>query len=194
MTTTETVTLIGIGLTFFVGVFNLVITIKNARKATFINSVTASRIKYIQDLRNTISQFCGVFYRAYNYRHNKESLNLSEEKTLQFEIEADKLKYLVRLYLNPEDEYWDEKIIWLINDISKIHISTLKDIGDFKQKVEDLMILTQYLLKLEWEGAKIESEKGIISDSEKKALYDKYVNLHKSYMEKLNSKARAVWG
>jgi hypothetical protein len=194
MTTTETVTLLGIGLTFFVGLFNLIVTFRNVRKTAFINSVTASRIKYIQELRESISKFCGVVYRAYNYSHNKESLNLSAEKTLEFEIEADKLKYLIRLYLNPEDEYWDEKIIWLINDISKIKISGLKDIGDFKQKIEDLMILTQYLLKLEWEGAKIESKKGIISDVEKQALYDKYVNLHKSYVEKLNSKPRAVWG
>jgi hypothetical protein len=194
MTTTETVTLIGIGLTFFVGAFNLVITIKNARKTAFINSVTASRIKYIQDLRNTISQFCEVVYRAYNYSHNKESLNLPADKTLEFEIEADKLKYLIRLYLNPEDKYWDDKIIWLINDISKIHISSFKDIGDFKQKVEELMIVTQYLLKLEWERAKIESKKGIVSDDEKKALYDKYVNLYEKYIKELNSKERAVWG
>lgn len=192
--TTEKITLIGLILTFIVGIANLIITIRNTRKNTFINSVTASRIKYIQELRNTISQFCGVVFRAYNYHYNDQSLNLPFEKTMQLEIEADKLKYLIRLYLNPEDEYWDEQIIWLIRDISKkVHVKELKDIGDFKQKIEELMIITQYLLKLEWEGAKIESKKGIISDVEKKELYNKYVGLHKRYIEKLNQKPREVW-
>lgn len=194
MTTTEIVTLTGILFTFIVSIFNFFFTIRNARKTTFVNSVTAARFKYIQELRNTISQFCGVVYRAYNYAHNKESLNLTPEKSVEFEMEADKLKYLIRLYLDPENECWDEKLIWLLDDISKIKITTLKEIGDFKQKMEELMILTQFMLKLEWEGVKIESEKGIISCEEKQALSDKYVNRYNLYMKDLASKPRKVWG
>jgi hypothetical protein len=182
--TTEKITLIGLILTFIVGIANLIFSIRNVKKSTYINSVTSSRIKYIQELRTNISQFCGVVFRAYNYNLNMESLGLTAEKTMQLEIEADKLKYLIRLYLNPEDVYWDEKVTWLIDDIIKTH----NDIVGFKAKVEELLILTQYLLKFEWEGAKIESKKGIISDIEKNQLYDKYVNLHKIYVEKLNSK------
>ena len=36
----------------------------------------------------------------------------------------------------------------------------------------------QYLLKLEWEGAKMESRKGIILKKERDKLYRKYVNLY----------------
>lgn len=169
MTTTETVTLIGIGLTFFVGVFNLIITFRNVRKTVFINSVTASRIKYIQDLRESISRFCALAH-SYYFRIYK----LHKPDVWELHKEADSLKYLIRLYLNPEDEYWDNKIIFLIDQIM------LKSDQDPTQPINELIMITQYLLKLEWEGAKRESEIGIISDVEKRELYNSYVELHKN--------------
>ncbi len=168
MTTTETVTLIGIGLTFIVGTFNLIMTFRNVRKTTFINSVTASRIKYIQDLRESISRFCALAY-AYNNRIAK----LSYEQVWELHKEADTLKFLIRLYLNPEDKYWDSKIITLIDQI------ILKTDKDPTEYINELIITTQYLLKLEWEGAKRESEIGIIPKDEKRELYNKYVENHK---------------
>jgi hypothetical protein len=80
----------------------------------------------------------------------------------------DKLKYQIILYLNPEDKIWDNKIIGLIETIRK-------DIGkDQEQNIKKLIRLTQYLLKLEWEGAKLESKKGLVSDREKRVLNDKF--------------------
>ena len=185
----ELITLTGLILTFIVGVANIIISIKNNKRSTFINSVTASRIEYIQNLRNAISEFCA----AAASKNNKENLTLKNEDYIRFEMEANKLKYLIWLYLNPEDKYWDDEIIKLINDISKMYLSDLKDIGDLKQKTEKLIVLTQYLLKLEWEGAKIESKRGIISDIEKKELYNKYVGLHQKYVEEnLNKFPREV--
>ena len=169
MTTTETVTLIGIGLTFFVSVFNLIITFRNVRKTTFINSVTAARIKYIQDLRESISKFCAL---AISYNNRVYKLDKSEVWVLH--KEADSLKFLIRLYLNPEDEYWDSKIIYLIDQIM------IKSDQNPTEQINELITITQYLLKLEWEGAKKESEIGIISDIEKRELYNRYVELHKN--------------
>jgi hypothetical protein len=173
MTTTEIVTLVGIGMTFFVGVFNLVITFKNARNSTFINSVTSSRIKYIQELRESISRFCALA-NSYNNRLSK----LKYEQLWELHKESDTLKFLIRLYLNPEDDYWDSKIMALTDDIM------LKSGKDPTQPINELITITQYLLKLEWEGAKRESEVGILSDIEKRELYNKYVESHK----KLNKK------
>ena len=168
MTTTEIITLISIGLTFLVGLFNLFITFKNVRKTAFINSVTTSRIKYIQDLRESISRFCALAH-SYNQRVYK----LEKAEVWELHKEADTLKFLIRLYLNPEDEYWDNKIIELINQI------LLKSDSDPAEPIDELITITQYLLKLEWEGAKRESEIGIISDIEKRELYNKYVERHK---------------
>jgi len=173
MTAIETVTLIGIGLTFFVGVFNLIITFRNVRKTAFINSVTASRIKYIQELRESISKFCGLIYS-----YHSRNLELTDEEEWKLDKEADSLKFLIRLYLNPEDEYWDDKIMGLIDQII---LNT--DKGP-TEDIKSLITLTQYLLKLEWEGAKRESEVGIISEIEKRELYNKYVEKHKKSTEK----------
>lgn len=162
--------LLGILLTFLVGITNLILIIRNSKKNVFINSVTTARIKYIQEIRVNISEFCGLIY-SYNIRLNDvENISL-------FEIhkQADKLKYLIQLYLNPEDKYWDEKIITLIDEIKELSDKNPRD------KIEELITLTQYLLKLEWEGAKLESEKGLLSKKEKHALYKKYQNLHTEY-------------
>jgi len=173
MTTTEIITLAGIGITFLIGVFNLIVTFRNVRKTSFINSVTASRIKYIQELRESISRFCALAY-SYSNRVSK----LSYEQVWELHKEADTLRFLIRLYLNPEDEYWDNRIIYLIDEI------VLKSDKDPKKDIDKLVNITQYLLKLEWEGAKRESEIGIIPEIEKKELYNKYVERHKKVIHK----------
>lgn len=173
MTTTEIVTLVGIGLTFIVGAINLYVSFNNSKKTNFINSVTASRIKYIQELRESISRFCALA-NSYSNRISK----LSYDQYWELHKESDTLKYLIRLYLNPMDDYWDNQIISLTDEIM------LKSDKDPSETIESLIELTQFLLKLEWEGAKKESEVGILSDKQKKVIYDKYVALHKGSVAK----------
>jgi hypothetical protein len=177
MTTTEIVTLIGLSLTFIIGIANLIITIRNSKKTTFINSITTSRIKYIQELRNTIAELCSLV-TSYKLRISKL------EYADHFELlkQTNKLKYLIRLYLNPADEYWDIQILTLTNEI------VIKDDLDPKDQIEELIVVTQFLLKLEWEGVKRESEKGIISDLEKREMYNKYVELHKNHLSNRSKK------
>jgi hypothetical protein len=165
METKDVLTLLGIFFSFFVGTVGLVISLRNSRKTIFINSITSSRIKYIQDIRNSISEYCGLFYR-YKVLYDNDP-KLSNEK-IDILKSLDKLKYQIILYLNPEDKIWDNKIIGLIETIRK-------DIGkDQEQNIKKLIRLTQYLLKLEWEGAKLESKKGLVSDREKRVLNDKF--------------------
>jgi hypothetical protein len=170
-TITELITLIGVILSFLVGSAGLWIGIKNSRKTIFINSVTASRIKYLQDLRNSIAEFCGLFHRYHLLIKNDPNLSTEKLKVLE---SADKLKYLIKLYLNPQDSKWDNKIVNLIEEIRK-------SLADYpKDKIDDLILISQYLLKLEWEGAKLESRKGIISKKKKDRLNEKYYRLYKN--------------
>jgi len=171
MKTTEIVTLIGIGLTFIVGITNLIVILTNAKKTTFINSITTSRIKYIQELRNTIAELCSLV-TSYKSRISR----LSYKDHFELLKQTNKLKYQIRLYLNPADEYWDEKILELINQI------VIKKDIDPQNKIDELIIITQFLLKLEWEGVKRESEKGIVGDLEKREMYNKYVELYKDHI------------
>jgi len=174
-TITQIVTLIGVILSFIVGTAGLWIGIKNSRKTIFINSVTASRIKYIQDLRNNIAEFCGLFY-SYNLL-KKNDTNLSNEK---FKIiqSSDKLKYQIMLYLNPEDVEWDTKIITLIDEIRESIDQNPTE------KIKKLITLTQYLLKIEWERAKLESKNGNILKKEKNRLDNKYFRLYQAQIKK----------
>lgn len=173
MKVAEIITVVGIGLTFVVGVTNLLVILFNTKKTTFINSITTSRIKYIQELRNTIAELSGLV-TSYKQRISK----LSYEEHFDLLKQTNKLKYQVRLYLNPADEYWDQELLKLINEI------VIKDDIDPQNKIDELIEITQFMLKLEWEGVKRESEKGIVSDLEKRELYNKYVELHKKHKQK----------
>lgn len=173
MKTTELLTLTGIALTFLIGMANLIIILFNTKKTTFINSITTSRIKYIQELRNTIAELCSL---VTSYKSRISKLDYSDH----FELlkQTNKLKYQIRLYLNPADEFWDNKMLELTNQI------VLKDDIDPQNKIDELIVITQFLLKLEWEGVKRESEKGIISELEKREMYMKYVELYKAHIAK----------
>lgn len=171
MTTQEIVMLIGIALTFIVGITNLIVILTNSKKTTFINSITTSRIKYIQELRNTIAELCSL---VTSYKSRISKLDYADH----FELlkQTNKLKYQIRLYLNPADEYWDSKLLELTNQI------VIKDNIDPQNKIDELIVITQFLLKLEWEGVKRESEKGILSEIEKREMYNKYVELYKNHL------------
>ncbi len=167
-------TTIGIILSFIVGAAGLWIGIANSRKTIFINSITASRIKYLQDLRNSVSEFCGLFYSYHKLINGKTELSKEKYEVLQ---ESDKLKYRIKLYLNPEDTVWDTKMIRLIDEIRESIENNPTD------KINKLITITQYLLKLEWERAKKESRKGILSEKEKNELYKKYVRLYERHIK-----------
>jgi len=170
----QILTAIGVILSLFIGSVGLYISYNNSRKTLFINSVTASRIKYIQELRNYISDFCGL---VYNYSLlDKGDIQLSKER---FEIvkSADKLKYLIQLYLNPEDTFWDNKMMEFIDEI--LLLTDKKP----SEKIKELITITQYLLKLEWERAKRESQTGILNKKSGNQLYGKYVQLYKGHIK-----------
>ncbi len=187
---------IGVLLTFIVAVANLIFNLYNSKKTTFINSVTTSRIKYIQEIRTHIADFCST---AISWIDNNED----KEKTSDLSQKANQLKFIINLYLNPEDEYWDKRMIQFIDSIimnsnewKKYYNNFLKDhesadklkYEGFEKKVfseiNKLVIITQYLLKLEWEGVKLESKKGLLTEIEKKEIYNKYVGLYESYLSK----------
>ena len=106
----------------------------------------------------------------------KNSTTPSTEK-MEILKKLDNLKYQIMLYLNPEDKLWDTKIISLIDSIR----------GDIENnpetKIKELIIITQYLLKIEWEGVKLESINGEISLKEKKKLNKKYFTLYQDNLK-----------
>ena len=175
METKEIITIISIFVSFLVGAAGLLIGLFNSRKTIFINSITSARIKYIQDIRNNIAEYCGLFYR-YKILEELKPNEITPDKLEVIKL-IDKLKYQIMLYLNPEDEMWDRKIIDAIENL-RLKLNQNPEI-----EIRQLITITQYLLKLEWEGAKLESTKGLIGRNKKRNLNDKY---YKQYLKREN--------
>jgi hypothetical protein len=172
-TISQILTFGGILVSLIVGGLGLWISIRNSQRTIYINSITSARIKYIQEIRNKISEFCGL---VYSYNNIQEAL--SPDKELQIQSEFDKLKYLIKLHLNPDDTFWDAKIMKLIDEI--ISLTDKKP----DEKINELITITQFLVKLEWEGAKLEAKRGLPSQTEKDKLYDKYKKLYTEHKNK----------
>ncbi|ANV88945.1 hypothetical protein [Picosynechococcus sp. PCC 7117] len=138
-------------LTFLLGVGNLIYNYYNNKKTTFINTVTNQRIKWIELLRKEIGLFLG-------YTHTWCMTPIDDTaKKVEILSELDQLKYLIQLRLNPDGKN-DREIVNLIEKITKLtHDSKI----DERQKImEELIIVSQKLLKEEWEKVKHESING----------------------------------
>lgn len=150
----EMITLIGVTLTFLIGLVNFIFLFYNSRKTTYISAVTASRIKYIEKLRDSVADFC--------------ALSVSNDRERYRDLL--RLKYQIRLFLDPTNKEWDEKMIKLIDEV-------IED----NSKINELITLTQFILKLEWGGYKREAKKGILSAEEKQMLNQKYLAEYEMY-------------
>lgn len=165
----DIITVIGIGLTFIVSSIGLYVSLRNSKKTLFINSITSSRIKWIDIVRKNISEFCGL-----TYHFAITDLDKSEKQKVIEQI--DKLRFLIKLQLNRADNF-DRKIMQKIDLIPDLARPDKEK--ELRKEIDELIELTQDLLKLEWEGAKLESMKGILEQTEKDKLYEKYLRTKK---------------
>ncbi len=142
---------VGIVLTFALGGWNLVATYRNTRRASFINTVTSQRVKWIEQLRQDISDFCGLTYTW--------CFSQMEGKPGGYDLlkEVDRLRHVIRLRLNPDGVH-DRKIESLIADIPGLTHASKQN--ELKVALENLTVTTQLLLKEEWEKVKREAEHG----------------------------------
>jgi hypothetical protein len=152
--TKDIVYAIGIGLTFILGVWNLINSYLQTRKTSFINTVTSQRIEWIEQIRQDISKFCGLTHTwAFSHLEGKP-----EESDVLLQI--DHLRYVIKLRLNP-DGTADRKIAALVDKIPELtHVSKLPEL---KEAIKELISESQAMLKTEWEKVKEEAEKGNIS-------------------------------
>jgi len=139
---------LGILATFGLGIWNALNNSQLKRKASFVDTVTNERIKWIERLRHNISDFCGT-------SHTLSYLDLEntpEDHELYKEV--DKLRYLIRLQLNPDGEH-DKVIEQLILEIPDLLHQSKK--AELKHALTDLVEVTQKLLKQEWDKVKLEA-------------------------------------
>ena len=159
----ELITLIGIIVSLIVGFTGLYISFQNSKKTVFINSVTASRAKWIETLRQTIAEYCGLSFQIFQ--------SVVAEKLKKMD-RLQQLRFLIKLQLNRNDPF-DASLIQIIDNIS-IYVYD-DNRARIEPEIDKLINLSQDLLKLEWEGVKQESLKGNLSKREKRKLYHRYL-------------------
>jgi hypothetical protein len=154
METKDIVYAVGIGLTFILGIWNLINSYLQTRKTNFINTVTKQRIEWIEQIRQDISKFCGLTH-TWSFSHLEGK---PEEQNVLLQV--DHLRHVIKLRLNPEGVA-DRKIAELIDKIPDLTHENKHE--DLKKAIRELISETQAMLKAEWEKVKEESEKGNIS-------------------------------
>ncbi|OHX36239.1 hypothetical protein BJL95_10685 [Methylomonas sp. LWB] len=151
----DTIYGISILLTFVIGVWNFIHNWRAAKKTSFINTVTAQRIKWLEQMRQDVASFVGL---THNWAMSTENEQEGKADCLK---ELDRLRYVIRLRLNPDDTP-DRKIAALIKEIPDLTHESRRD--KLKDKLEELTIATQEMLKNEWENVKRESLEGAVKD------------------------------
>ena len=147
------ITAVGMFLVFLTALINLGFTLfyawRNTKRTNFINAVTASRIEWIQSLREKMSSFIATAI-ALNYAKEPGHSTVVGKDAEQMRVEMDTLRYSIFLHLNP-DKQPDKEIQALV--------LSLYDASD-KERIDHLAKITQRYIKNEWERVKDEAESG----------------------------------
>ena len=156
------VTLIGIVLTFIIGVINIIITLKQSNKSAFINTITIARKEYFTTLREYVAKFCAI---AVNETQN------DNKKLIEISLQ-------LKMMMNPASYIgsWDDEAIELIDKIVQ------KENKDEIVNINRLIALMQSWLALEWFGITNESKKGILNNKEKKKMREKFYLEYQKYL------------
>ena len=139
-----------IGVTFVVSSANLVYSLWSNKRTVFVNTVTTSRLKWIDSLRDKVSEFIAVTVRLLDpeFPSDKKSIG-----TLL--LQRDTLLHQIVLHLNPHDPE-DQRIKTLVD-----HVQELTDHGVFSDELADGLVklrdATGDYLKKEWNRVKTES-------------------------------------
>ena len=152
MTWEDKITLAGILLTFLLGLYNLLANISLKNKTHFVDTITGERIEWLEKLRVDISRFSGLtsFW-------TKSLRNMNDEYSKNIIKEIDILRVMIKLRLNPNGKY-DKEIISLVDIIPKL--TNEADTVELNNKLDELTIASQKLLKEEWDRVKKESKEG----------------------------------
>jgi len=148
MGSNDVVALIGIALTFLVSVGNLIYSLRNNKRTTFVNTVTTSRLKWINSVRDEASEFIAVTTRL-------SDRSAQPEKSGELLLQRDTVLHRLILHLNPLDVE-DQRIKTL-----SLRARELSDQrGDARELAAALIELrdaTGHYLKKEWNRVKEES-------------------------------------
>jgi hypothetical protein len=148
MGSNDLIAVTGIALTFFVSVANLIYSLRNNRRTTFVNTVTTSRLKWINSVRDAVSDFIGVTARLLDRSG-------PPDRIAELLLQRETLLHRIALHLNPSDVE-DEAIKTLA--LRARELSEQGDVkGELSATLTELRNATGHYLKKEWSRVKDES-------------------------------------
>lgn len=152
MTWANIIAIGGVIITLVLGIYNLVSSKSINSKNKFIDTVTVERIKWLEKLRTDISKFSGLtsFW-------SKSLRGTDSQESHEVLKEIDTLKVMIKLRLNPNGKY-DKQIIELLDKIPSLTDKT--NLLELDKELNQLTIISQKLLKEEWDRVKKESKRG----------------------------------
>jgi hypothetical protein len=151
----DKIALVGIVATFLVTLSNLIYSVFNNRRAAYVNTVTVSRLKWIDSLRDKVAAFIAVSVRVLNPEKMPIGARGDISELLR---ERDTLLHQIILHLNPHDAE-DQTIRRYVEQAVGLSSS-----GDYTPELQKLLVelrdATQAYLKKEWTRVKRESKAG----------------------------------
>jgi hypothetical protein len=149
---------IGIVVTLGLGIWNFIQAHRATRKASFINTVTAQRVLWIEQMRQDVSMFVGLTHTW--------AMSDLEDKPSGHEVlkDIDRLRHVIRLRLNPDDPP-DKKIAALVKKVPELTHESKR--SELLTTLEELTTATQDMLKTEWEKVKAESKDGDLKETKR---------------------------
>lgn len=168
----DIITAIGIFATLSISLFNLIFTLKSTKKAQFINTVTSTRLKWIEDIREIASKYIskiGLYHEWLRQKHLIEVKQISKElysekSSNQFEdlnLEIAELYYKLQLYLL-KDNKTDSELLETLKSLHKE--SKNADPYEFNKKMNELITHFNSILANEWYKVKLEAEHGDLAN------------------------------
>jgi hypothetical protein len=146
----------------FIGVIYSVI---NSKRTVYINAVTTSRIRYMENLRTQVSEFCSICLHIVSIEFDKKNKNELLEKVYL-------LEYNIKLNLNRTKSV-DKK---LITSLDRIHMLLDKNkAAELEEELNNLILYAQDVLSLEWAGIKAEAVNGRLGEKQKNKFNKKYL-------------------
>ena len=139
MTTKDWITVIGICATFVVAASSLIHTIWSSRKTAFVNVVTMSRLKWIDSLRDKVSEFIAVTVALLDpdgAAPSRDAGSLLRER--------DTLMHQIILHLNPNDPE-DRRIRELVDRVTTLTLAGVYS-EQLRLALEELRNATQVYL------------------------------------------------
>jgi len=115
MESKDLIALAGIIVTLVVSSANLIYSLWSNKRTSFVNTVTTSRLKWIDSLRDKVSEFIAVTVRLLHPEFSQ-----SDEKNVgTLLLQRDTLLHQIVLHLNPHDPK-DQKIRTLVDQVREL--------------------------------------------------------------------------